>query len=145
MQIPIFFCTFVAVKAITTYEAITQQKLTNQWSATLAMFPKAFTLDVYYHIYQAVEEYEPERTYGYRKRICANMQICSDLWGGVSKEGRNAFRGYVKGCDKSDGVNSVCLGYAGVVQVNRLGDGRRDSAGDYCGRLADVRTGLRAL
>ena len=78
----IFFCTFVAVKAITTYEAITQQKLTNQWGATLAMFPKAFTLDVYYHIYQAVEEYEPERSYGYRKRICANMQICSDLWGG---------------------------------------------------------------
>ena len=46
------------------------------------MFPKAFTLDMYYHIYQAVEEYEPERTYGYRIRICANMQICSDLLGG---------------------------------------------------------------
>lgn len=76
------FLYLCVVKAITTYEAITQQKLANQWSATLAMFPKAFTLDVYYHIYQAVEEYEPERTYGYRKRICANMQICSDLWGG---------------------------------------------------------------
>ena len=132
-------------QAITTYEAITRQKLTNQWSATLAMFPKAFTLDVYYHIYQAVEEYEPERTYGYRKRICANMQICSDLWGGVSKEGRNAFRGCVKASDRSDGVDSVCLGYGGVVQVNRLGGGWRSGADGGCGRLADVRAGLRAI
>jgi len=145
LQIPIFFCTFVAVKAITTYEAITQQKLTKQWRATLAMFPKAFTLDVYYHIYQAVEEYEPERSYGYRKRICANMQICSDLWGGVSKERRNAFRGYVKGCDKSNGIDSVCLGYVGVAQVNRLGGGRRTGVGARPWWLADVRTGLRAL
>lgn len=141
----IFICTFAAVKAITTYEAITQQKLANQWSATLAMFPKAFTLDVYYHIYQAVEEYEPERTYGYRKRICANMQICSDLWGGVSKERRNAFRGYVKGSDKSDGIDSIRLGYVGVVQVNRLGGCRRTGVGARPWRLADVRTGLRAL
>lgn len=74
------------MKAITTYEAITRQKLANQWSATLAMFPKAFTLDMYYHIYQAVEEYEPERTYGYRKRVCSNIQICSDLWGYLKKE-----------------------------------------------------------
>ena len=74
------------MKAITTYEAITRQKLANQWSATLAMFPKAFTLDMYYHIYQAVEEYEPERTYGYRIRICANMQIRCDLWGGDLKK-----------------------------------------------------------
>ena len=142
---PNIFCTFVAVKAVTTYEAITQQKLTNQWSATLAMFPKAFTLDMYYHIYQAVEEYEPERTYGYRKRICANMQICSDLWGGVSKERRNAFRGYVKGCDKSDGINSACLGYVGVVQVYRLGEGRRAGADIRRRRLAEIRTGLRTL
>ncbi|MBP5659651.1 MAG: hypothetical protein J6W89_06535 [Paludibacteraceae bacterium] len=142
---PNIFCTFVAVKAVTTYEAITQQKLANQWSATLAMFPKAFTLDVYYHIYQAVEEYEPERTYGYRKRICANMQICSDLWGGVSKEKRNAFRGYVKGCDKSDGIDSIRLGYAGVVQVYRLGDGWRAGADIRRRRLAEIRTGLRAL
>ena len=142
---PNIFCTFVAVKAVTTYEAITQQKLANQWSATLAMFPKAFTLDVYYHIYQAVEEYEPERTYGYRKRICANMQICSDLWGGVSKEKRNAFRGYVKGCDKSDGIDSIRLGYAGVVQVYRLGDGWRAGADIRRRRLAEIPTGLRAL
>lgn len=70
------------MKAITTYEAITQQKLTGQWAASLALFPTAFSLDIYYHIYQAVEEYEPERSYGYRKRICANAQICSELWGG---------------------------------------------------------------
>ena len=68
--------------AITTYQAIKQQKLTDQWSVSLALFPKAFTLDVYYHIYQAVEEYEPDRTYGYRKRICANAQISNELWGG---------------------------------------------------------------
>lgn len=74
------------MKAITTYEAITRQKLANQWSATLAMFPKAFNLDVYYHIYQAVEEYQPERTYGYRKCVCSNMQICSDLWECLKKE-----------------------------------------------------------
>ena len=135
----------MAVKAITTYEAITQQKLTDQWSATLAMFPKAFTLDVYYHIYQAVEEYEPERSYGYRKRICANMQICSDLWGGVLKERGNAFRGYVKGCDKSDGIDSIRLGYVGVAQVNRLGDGRRTGVVARPWRLADVRTEPRAL
>lgn len=133
------------VKAITTYEAITRQKLANQWSATLAMFPKAFTLDVYYHIYQAVEEYEPERTYGYRKRICANMQICSDLWGGVSKEGRNAFRDYGEACDRSDGVGSIRLGYGGVVLVNRLGGSWRFGADGGCRRLADVRAGLRAI
>ncbi len=71
----------IVKEIITTYEAIKRQKLANQWSASLAIFPKAFTLDIYYHIYQAVEEYEPSRSYGYRKRICSNSQISSDLWG----------------------------------------------------------------
>ena len=38
-----------------------------------------------------------------------------------------------------------CLGYVGVVQVNRLGDGRRTGVGARPWRLADVRTGPRAL
>ena len=76
-----YFLCLCIVKAISTYEAITQQKLTGQWAASLALFPTALSLDTYYHIYQAVEEYEPERSYGYRKRICANAQICSALRG----------------------------------------------------------------
>ena len=83
-----YFLCLCIVKAISTYEAITRQKLTGQWAASLQLFPKAYTLDIYYHIYQAVEEYEPERSYGYRKRICANAQICSELWdGGYLKKG----------------------------------------------------------
>jgi len=35
-------------------------------------FPKGETLDFYYRIYQIVLEDEPERKYGYRKRICYN-------------------------------------------------------------------------
>ena len=117
-----YFLYLCSVKEIiTTYEAIKRQKLANQWSTSLAMFPKAFTLDIYYHIYQAVEEYEPERSYGYRKRICTNSQICSDLWGGVSKERNAVIGGSAERRNEGNGVKSIGLGYDRMDQHNRLG------------------------
>ena len=69
---------------MTVYEAITRQMLAGCWSATLALFDRAQTLDRYYHIYQLLNEYEPERSRGYRARFCYNLHVCSVLWGGVS-------------------------------------------------------------
>ena len=70
---------------ITIFEAITKQRVAGVWNISLALTQRAQTLDYYYRIYQALLEFEPERKRGYRERICYNLQICSELWGGVSK------------------------------------------------------------
>ena len=74
---------------ITVFDAISRQILSGTWSISLALYTKAQTLDRYYHIYQLLNEYEPERARGYRARFCYNLQICSTLWGGVSRKWRS--------------------------------------------------------
>ena len=69
-------------ECITVYEALTRQMLSGTWTISLALYTKAQTLDRYYHIYQLLNEYEPERSRGYRARFCYNLQVCSTLWGG---------------------------------------------------------------
>ena len=72
---------------ITVFDAITRQILSGTWTISLALYTKAQTLDRYYHIYQLLNEYEPERARGYRARFCYNLQICSTLWGGYLENG----------------------------------------------------------
>ena len=73
-----------SVKTLTTYEAISIQKALGGWDLACSMSPHFQTLDRYYQYYTAVLLYEPERSRGYRSRICANSHNCSKLWGGVS-------------------------------------------------------------
>lgn len=57
---------------MTYYQFITLQQEAGLWELCMKAFPKAQTLDFFYRIYQIVLEDEPERKYGYRKRICSN-------------------------------------------------------------------------
>ena len=73
---------------ISTYDAITQQKSAGMWNSSLALSPgRMGTLDFYYKIYELVLKYEPQKTRGYRSRICYNEQIIKSLWGGYLKTG----------------------------------------------------------
>ena len=89
------------------YDAITEQKMRGVWNISLALSQRMQTLDFYYHIYQALEEFEPERTHGYRARFCYNEQICSTLWGGVSKVWNTARYRHSQKCHQNDGADGM--------------------------------------
>ena len=57
---------------MTYFQFITLQQSAGLWEHCMKAFPTGQTLDFYYRIYQIVLEDEPERRYGYRKRICDN-------------------------------------------------------------------------
>ena len=104
-------------ECITVYEALTRQMLSGTWTISLALYTKAQTLDRYYHIYQLLNEYEPERSRGYRARFCYNLQVCSTLWGGVSKERRIIGRGYTQACRRNDGEKDMDIDLIGIIFV----------------------------
>ena len=66
----------------TYYDAITAQINAGLWPDCMAMFDRAWTLDFYYRLYCLVLKYEPDRTYGYQKRIVFNDAIISQMGGG---------------------------------------------------------------
>lgn len=57
---------------MTYYQFISLQQEAGLWEHCMHAFPKGETLDFYYRIYQIVLEDEPDRKYGYCKRICYN-------------------------------------------------------------------------
>ena len=65
----------------TYYDAITAQINAGLWQDCMAMFDRAWTLDFYYRLYCLVLKYEPERRYGYQKRIVFNNAIISQMGG----------------------------------------------------------------
>ena len=65
----------------TYYDAITAQINAGLWEDCMAMFDRAWTLDFYYRLYCLVLKYEPNRTYGYQKRIVYNDAIISQMGG----------------------------------------------------------------
>lgn len=65
----------------TYYDAITAQINAGLWEDCMAMFNRAWTLDFYYRLYCLVLKYEPNRTYGYQKRIVYNDAIISQMGG----------------------------------------------------------------
>ena len=91
------------------YDAITEQKMHGVWNISLALSQRMQTLDFYYRIYQALEEYEPQRAHGYRARFCYNLQICSTLWGGVSKGRFGARYRHAQECRQNDGTSNMDL------------------------------------
>ena len=102
-------------ECITVYEALTRQMLSGTYTISLALYTKAQTLDRYYHIYQLLNEYEPERSRGYRARFCYNLQVCNTLWGGVSKERRIIGRGYTQACRRNDGEKDMDIDLIGII------------------------------
>lgn len=58
---------------MTYYQFITLQQDAGLWKHCINAYKKSKTFDFYYRIYQIVLEDEPERKYGYRKRICSNL------------------------------------------------------------------------
>ena len=70
----------------TTYETIRRMKSGNEWDFCLATFPKAWTLDFYYRVYELVLQYYPSKPYGYATQLVSNSQIISKLGGGYSQE-----------------------------------------------------------
>ena len=102
-------------ECITVYEALTRQMLSGTYTISLALYTKAQTLDRYYHIYQLLNEYEPERSRGYRARFCYNLQVCNTLWGGVSKERRTVGRGYTQACRRNDGEKDMDIDLIGII------------------------------
>lgn len=66
----------------TYYDAIAAQINAGLWEDCMAMFDRAWTLDFYYRLYSLVLIYEPERNYGYQKRIVNNRAIISQMGGG---------------------------------------------------------------
>ena len=65
----------------TYYDAITAQINAGLWEDCMAMFDRAWTLDFYYRLYSLVLRYEPERLYGYQRRIVFNESIISQMGG----------------------------------------------------------------
>jgi hypothetical protein len=65
----------------TYYEAITAQINAGLWEDCMAMFDRAWTLDFYYRLYSLVLQYEPERSYGYQRRIVFTESIISQMGG----------------------------------------------------------------
>ena len=65
----------------TYYDAITAQINAGLWEDCMAMFDRAWTLDFYYRLYSLVLKYEPERSYGYQRRIIFNDAIISQMGG----------------------------------------------------------------
>ena len=65
----------------TYYDAITAQINAGLWLDCMAMFNRAWTLDFYYRLYSLVLAYEPQRTYGYQKRIVQTTDIISQMGG----------------------------------------------------------------
>ena len=65
----------------TTYETIRRMKSGNEWDFCLATFPKAWTLDFYYRVYELVLQYYPSKPYGYATQLVSNSQIISKLGG----------------------------------------------------------------
>ena len=103
---------------ISTYDAITQQKSAGMWNSSLALSPgRMGTLDFYYKIYELVLKYEPQKTRGYRSRICYNEQIIKSLWGGVSKDRNNVGHLYPKGCLQRDGENYMDINLEDIIKA----------------------------
>ena len=69
----------------TYYEAITAQINAGLWSDCMAMFDRAWTLDFYYRLYSLVLQYEPERSYGYQRRIVFTESIISQMGGAYNE------------------------------------------------------------
>ena len=65
----------------TYYEAITAQIEAGLWEDCMAMFDRAWTLDFYYRLYCLVLKYEPERAYGYQRRIIFDEIIIRQMGG----------------------------------------------------------------
>ena len=65
----------------TYYEAITAQIDAGLWEDCMAMFDRAWTLDFYYRLYCLVLKYEPERAYGYQRRIIFDESIIRQMGG----------------------------------------------------------------
>ena len=53
----------------TVYDLLTEFKSAHLWKGALIVFPRAETLEKYFRVYSMVLSLEPERKYGYRKRI----------------------------------------------------------------------------
>ena len=65
----------------TYYDAITAQINAGLWEDCMAMFDRAWTLDFYYRLYCLVLKYEPNRTYGYQRRIIRDVSIIRQMGG----------------------------------------------------------------
>lgn len=69
---------------VTYYEYICAQVDAGLWEQTQAIFGcNAQTLDLHYRMYRLVLNYEPDKRYGYARRICDNEHIYSQLGGGI--------------------------------------------------------------
>jgi len=65
----------------TYYDAISAQIQAGLWQDCMAMFDRAWTLDFYYRLYSLVLKYEPDRTYGYQRRIIRDKSVISQMGG----------------------------------------------------------------
>lgn len=59
----------------TTYEFILRAKKTQCWEGCMSLFPRANTLERYFHVYTLALQLEPDKKRGYQKRLLKNHVI----------------------------------------------------------------------